>query len=49
MLRAQLTEFLDHHLLKQRRAGDGVETLLIPIENGVLSQFLESHEQEGMS
>lgn len=47
VLRAQLTEFLDHHLLKQRRGGDGVETLIIPIESGILSQFIESQEQEG--
>lgn len=49
VLRAQLTEFLDHHLLKGRRGTDGVETLMIPIESGILSQFLESQEQETAS
>lgn len=47
VLRAQLTEFLDHHLLRTRRGTDGVETLVIPIENPILSQFLETQEQEG--
>lgn len=40
-LRAQLTEFLDHKLVKSRRSGDGTEQLVIPINNSILQQFSE--------
>jgi origin recognition complex subunit 2 len=40
-LRAQLTEFLDHKLVKMKRGGDGIEYLNIPIEHGLLQQFIE--------
>ncbi|KAM3967183.1 origin recognition complex subunit 2 [Aphomia sociella] len=40
-LRAQLTEFLDHKLVKMKRTYDGSENLVIPIENSLLQQFLE--------
>ncbi|XP_053603522.1 origin recognition complex subunit 2 [Plodia interpunctella] len=40
-LRAQLTEFLDHKLVKMKRSYDGSENLIIPIENSLLQQFLE--------
>ncbi|XP_037978290.2 origin recognition complex subunit 2 isoform X1 [Plutella xylostella] len=40
-LRAQLTEFLDHRLVRTKRSYDGSENLVIPIENGLLQQFLE--------
>lgn len=40
-LRAQLTEFLDHKLVKMKRTYDGSENLVIPIENALLQQFLE--------
>lgn len=40
-LRAQLTEFLDHKLVKMKRTNDGVEHLNIPIEIGLLKQFME--------
>ncbi|XP_013190320.2 origin recognition complex subunit 2 [Amyelois transitella] len=40
-LRAQLTEFLDHKLVKMKRTYDGSENLIIPIDNTLLQQFLE--------
>ncbi|CAG4992464.1 unnamed protein product [Parnassius apollo] len=40
-LRAQLTEFLDHKLVKIKRTFDGSENLVIPIESVLLQQFLE--------
>lgn len=39
-LRAQLTEFVDHKMVKFRRAADGTEYLVIPIPNQLLQQFL---------
>ncbi|XP_063704434.1 origin recognition complex subunit 2 [Culicoides brevitarsis] len=44
-LRAQLTEFLDHKMVKIKRAGDGTEYLNIPIEYGLLTQFTEEQEK----
>ncbi|XP_026672479.1 origin recognition complex subunit 2 isoform X2 [Ceratina calcarata] len=43
-LRAQLTEFKDHKLVKIKRNIDGVEHLIIPLSNGLLKQFLEEHD-----
>jgi origin recognition complex subunit 2 len=43
-LRAQLTEFLDHKLVKMKRSVDGVEHLKIPIEYGLLQQFLDEQK-----
>ncbi|XP_053977529.1 origin recognition complex subunit 2 [Hylaeus volcanicus] len=43
-LRAQLTEFIDHKLVKVKRNIDSVEHLVIPLTNGLLKQFLEEHE-----
>lgn len=40
-LRAQLTEFLDHKLVKSKRSVDGTEQLIIPIQNALLQQFLD--------
>lgn len=40
-LRAQLTEFLDHKLVKVKRTYDGSENLVIPIDSALLQQFLE--------
>ncbi|XP_047528677.1 origin recognition complex subunit 2 [Vanessa atalanta] len=40
-LRAQLTEFLDHKLVKIKRTLDGSENLVIPIESSLLQQFLD--------
>ncbi|XP_061711160.1 origin recognition complex subunit 2 [Cydia pomonella] len=42
-LRAQLTEFLDHKLVKMKRTYDGSENLVIPIDNSLLQQFLEQN------
>lgn len=39
-LRAQLTEFVDHKMVKFRRSADGTEYLVIPIANQLLQQFL---------
>ena len=44
-LRAQLTEFLDHKLVKVRRPLDGIEYLNIPLDNALLKQFLEQQEE----
>ena len=44
-LRAQLTEFLDHKLVKQKRNHDGVEHLIIPLDDALLKQFLEQHDE----
>jgi origin recognition complex subunit 2 len=43
-LRAQLTEFLDHRLARQRRSPDGSELLQVPIDSTVLQHFLEQVE-----
>lgn len=42
-LRTQLTEFLDHKLVKIKRTLDGSENLVIPIEGSILQQFLEEN------
>lgn len=39
-LRAQLTEFLDHKMIKSKRSTDGTEYLVIPIPSQLLQQFL---------
>ena len=44
-LRAQLTEFRDHKLLRERKgADDGIDYLLIPLKNETLKEFLEQHD-----
>uniref|UniRef100_A0A182Y518 Origin recognition complex subunit 2 n=1 Tax=Anopheles stephensi TaxID=30069 RepID=A0A182Y518_ANOST len=40
-LRAQLTEFTDHKLLRIKRSLDGSEYLTIPIEHGLLKKFVD--------
>ncbi|XP_026523697.1 origin recognition complex subunit 2 isoform X2 [Notechis scutatus] len=40
-LRAQLTEFRDHKLIQTKRGADGVEYLLIPMDAGILVDFLQ--------
>ncbi|XP_039304147.1 origin recognition complex subunit 2 isoform X2 [Solenopsis invicta] len=42
-LRAQLTEFIDHKLLRTKRTVDGAEHLIIPLDKNLLKQFLEQH------
>ena len=39
-LRAQLTEFIDHKLVRSTKGSDGVEYLLILVEDATLAQFL---------
>uniref|UniRef100_A0A1A9UPH7 Origin recognition complex subunit 2 n=1 Tax=Glossina austeni TaxID=7395 RepID=A0A1A9UPH7_GLOAU len=45
VLRAQLTEFLDHKLVKFKRSVDGTEQLIIPIDSSLLQQFLDEQEK----
>ncbi|XP_050667598.1 origin recognition complex subunit 2 isoform X1 [Leptidea sinapis] len=45
-LRAQLTEFIDHKLVKIKRTVDGTERLIIPIESALLQQFLEQQNEQ---
>lgn len=45
-LRTQLTEFRDHKLIRNKKGADGVEYLLIPVDNGTLSDFLEKNDVE---
>lgn len=47
-LRAQLREFLDHMLLKIKKGHDGTENLLIPIETGALTLFLDQQDDDGI-
>ncbi|XP_060112982.1 origin recognition complex subunit 2 [Heteronotia binoei] len=44
-LRAQLTEFRDHKLIRTKRGADGVEYLLIPVDAGTLVDFLEKDSE----
>ena len=41
-LRAQLTEFRDHKLIKSRKGADGGEYLTIPLDKPTLTAFLEN-------
>ncbi|XP_015183453.1 PREDICTED: origin recognition complex subunit 2 [Polistes dominula] len=43
-LRAQLTEFIDHKLVRTKRNKDGTECLTIPLSNNLLKQFLEQNK-----
>ncbi|KAK0173106.1 hypothetical protein PV328_006349 [Microctonus aethiopoides] len=43
-LRAQLTEFIDHKLVKNKRHVDGAEYLIIPLENSLLQKFIDNQE-----
>ncbi|XDV51090.1 hypothetical protein PO909_020037 [Leuciscus waleckii] len=45
-LRTQLTEFRDHKLIRTKKGTDGVEYLLIPVDNGTLTDFLEKNDVE---
>ncbi|KAL9871717.1 origin recognition complex subunit 2 isoform 1-T11 [Glossina fuscipes fuscipes] len=46
VLRAQLTEFLDHKLVKSKRSVDGTEQLIIPIDSSLLHQFMDEQEKK---
>ena len=43
-LRAQLTEFRDHKLIKSKKGADGGEYLTIPLDKPTLNAFLENVE-----
>uniref|UniRef100_A0A8C3TQQ6 Origin recognition complex subunit 2 n=1 Tax=Catharus ustulatus TaxID=91951 RepID=A0A8C3TQQ6_CATUS len=45
-LRAQLTEFKDHKLIRTKRGADGVEYLLIPVDDSTLTDFLEKEDED---
>ncbi|NXM71606.1 ORC2 protein, partial [Serilophus lunatus] len=45
-LRAQLTEFRDHKLIRTKRGADGVEYLLIPVDDSTLTDFLENKDED---
>ncbi|KFW86989.1 Origin recognition complex subunit 2, partial [Manacus vitellinus] len=45
-LRAQLTEFRDHKLIRTKRGADGVEYLLIPVDDSTLTDFLENQDED---
>ncbi|XP_030310131.1 origin recognition complex subunit 2 isoform X3 [Calypte anna] len=45
-LRAQLTEFRDHKLIRTKRGADGVECLLIPVDDSTLTDFLEKEDED---
>ncbi|NWS97154.1 ORC2 protein, partial [Mionectes macconnelli] len=45
-LRAQLTEFKDHKLIRTKRGADGVEYLLIPVDDSTLTNFLENQDED---
>jgi len=44
-LRAQLTEFRDHKLVRSKKGGDGGEYLLIPLDKPTLTAFLENVQE----
>ncbi|KAJ6665291.1 hypothetical protein lerEdw1_004340 [Lerista edwardsae] len=44
-LRAQLTEFRDHKLIRTKRGVDGVEYLQIPVDTGTLTDFLQKDNE----
>ncbi|XP_061432336.1 origin recognition complex subunit 2 [Lethenteron reissneri] len=43
-LRAQLTEFRDHKLIRTKKGADGVEYLSIPIDASTLGSFMENQD-----
>lgn len=43
-LRSQLTEFLDHKMVKSHRGTDGSELLTIPIEATILDEFVKQQK-----
>ncbi|XP_015723622.1 origin recognition complex subunit 2 isoform X2 [Coturnix japonica] len=45
-LRAQLTEFRDHKLIRTKRGADGVEYLSVPVDDNTLSDFLEKEDED---
>ena len=45
-LRAQLTEFRDHKLIKSKKGADGGEYLNIPLDKPTLNAFLENIQEK---
>jgi len=45
-LRAQLTEFRDHKLVKSKKGSDGGEYLTIPLDKPTMSAFLENIDEK---
>ena len=45
-LRAQLTEFRDHKLIKSKKGNDGGEYLTIPLDKPTLNAFLENVQEK---
>ena len=45
-LRAQLTEFRDHKLVKSKKGSDGEEYLTIPLDKPSMSAFLENIDEK---
>ena len=45
-LRAQLTEFRDHNLLKSRKGTDGVENLFIPLDKSCLVEYFDTKQDD---
>ncbi|XP_076879701.1 origin recognition complex subunit 2 [Brachyhypopomus gauderio] len=45
-LRTQLTEFRDHKLIRTKKGPDGVEYLIIPVDAGTLTDFLDKEDVE---
>jgi len=43
-LRTQLTEFVDHDMIRMKKGHDGVDYLLIPIEKDTLEVFVQQQE-----
>ncbi|KAF5282101.1 hypothetical protein FQR65_LT14419 [Abscondita terminalis] len=45
-LRSQLTEFVDHKMLKMKRSIDGTESIFIPTANNILQQFFDEQSKK---
>ena len=43
-LRAQLTEFHDHKLIRTKRAYDGTENIIITLDNTTLEEFINQQD-----
>lgn len=43
-LRAQLTEFKDHKLIRSKKGADGIESLLIPLDSSTLHDFISQQD-----
>ncbi|KAK4882005.1 hypothetical protein RN001_005324 [Aquatica leii] len=44
-LRSQLTEYVDHKMLKVKRSIDGTELIIIPMTNNILQQFFDEQSK----